>query len=81
MRGGPLHEGIGDSSTTPHISQQSYKDIGAFLASLPEWSNKDRLSFLFAEFPPERNADNSTSYDSLLTFWTGLIKETATMDS
>ncbi|KAH6598642.1 hypothetical protein BASA50_003678 [Batrachochytrium salamandrivorans] len=79
MRGGPLHEGIGDSSTTPHISQQSYKDIGAFLASLPEWSNKDRLSFLFAEFPPERNADNSTSYDSLLTFWTGLIKETATM--
>ncbi|KAL2912766.1 Charged multivesicular body protein 7 [Polyrhizophydium stewartii] len=46
----------------------------AFLATLPEYSSRDKLSFLFAEFPAERTAANSTSFDSALGFWAGAVQ-------
>ncbi|KAI8923331.1 hypothetical protein BC831DRAFT_403890 [Entophlyctis helioformis] len=49
--------------------------VAGFLKTLPEWSNSDRRSFLFAEFPHERTPENSTSYDSALAFWTRTVTE------
>ncbi|KAL5034723.1 hypothetical protein BDV3_004238 [Batrachochytrium dendrobatidis] len=50
--------------------------LALFLESLSEWSNYDQRSFLFADFPFERTQDNAVSYDSLLSFWSQLIKKT-----